>query len=268
MTLAVAALGTCFIELAPHAVAVVVATDSYESASGLSFGGTSGTGFGAYTTLAGNGDGGVYFENSTRKIDGNGSLGVYGNNTGTIFGRTVTNTSAYTGQSLGIFDVSLRFDIANSNAGFKGINLKSGLGTTFGDTELFSIGMTNATNNGLLITGSASQTVNFGAEVRGSILDIHVQWNLATGAYSLTATQRGNSNIQTASGNFNSSAFPSSYAVGAIGYLNSQTGANQNVIYDNLQLQAVPEISSFVFAGVAFGVGTIVVWKRRSSETA
>src|SRR5215470_14940482 len=115
----------------PANAAVLLASDDYESSTGVFYGGTSGTGFGAHTDFSGSG--GIFWQNGGAKIDGNGSLGSFSAGTSESWGRTFTDTSAFgTDYPLASFDISMRFNIPNSNSSFKGFNLKSALGSSFG----------------------------------------------------------------------------------------------------------------------------------------
>jgi hypothetical protein len=246
--------------------AAIVAQDSYETSSGVSFGGTSGSGLGPHTSLSGSG--GIFFQSGSRKIDGDGSLGMFSNGSFEAVGRSVTDTSAFSSNTTAVFDISLRFDIPNSNSALKGFNLKTGLGTQFGDNELISVGMTSANNNALLITGSTLQTLTFtgnpDSDIRGDIIDVDVSWDILTGGYKVLAAMRGQAAVSL-SGSLEN---PGSYIPGAIAFAHGDVGGSGNdVMFDNVVLSAVPESTAFCFGGLSCGIVGLAWCCRRLSKT-
>ena len=241
------------------AFAVLVAQDDYETSTGVAYGGTSGTGFGAHTDLGGSG--GIFHTTGSRKISGAGSLGSFSSGTQEAWGRTVVDTSAYATNPLATYDISMRFDIPNSSANFKGFNVKTALGASFNADELISVGMTQPNgNNKLLITGAAQTTLDFGTGILGAIIDVHLQWDTTTGAYSLSASKDGGSPL-TASGSLQGI----SWLPGAVGFTHGDAGGGGNdIFFDNLSLQAVPEVSSLLAIPTATLVGAaIMIFRRR-----
>jgi uncharacterized repeat protein (TIGR01451 family) len=134
----------------------------------------------------------------------------------------------------------MRFDVDNTK-GFSGVKLKSSTGTSFGAGELLSIGImpSNGTlggNNGIVITDASGQhMIDFGAEVRGTIIDVKIDFDTLTGAYTGGVKFRADANYKTYTGTLKSSG--ASVKLVAFGYLNSNNSgaANQNLIFDSLQ---------------------------------
>ena len=244
--------------------ATLVAADDYES-GGASYGSGGGTGFGVHTDLAGPGN--IFGETGSPRIDGNQSLGSFSNGGSEEFGRTVTDTSAFNTALPGVsFSASLRFNIPNSNSTFKGLNLKTALGSTFNANEIISVGLTSASNTGLLVTGTTTQTLELGqGDLRGDILDVTLVYDRPSGAYTLTADNRDDPGAAVSiSGTVKSPG--GSNVPGAIGFIHSDVGGpGNNIYFDNLSLSAVPEPVSVLGGTALLGVVTL---RRRSPAVA
>lgn len=177
---------------------------------------------------------------SNRMIDGTKSFGVRAGTSTTRGAHSGYRTLADVNQQFGACTFSMRFDVDNTK-GFSGINIKSATGTSFGDGELLSIGIMPASgalggNRGLLVTdASGQQMIDMGAEVRGSVVDVKIDFDTLTGAYTGGVKFRADANYKTISGKLR--AYGPSVKLVAMGYLNSNnSGAiNQNLIFDSLQ---------------------------------
>lgn len=247
---------SCVVTLKP-AQAVLVAEDNYETASGVAFGSASGSGFGAHTQFSGSG--GIFHTTTSGLIDGNGSLGSFSGGSSTSWGRSILDTSAFSGSNTtAIFDLSMRFNIPNSTSSLKGVNVKGGgLGSGFGDNELISVGMlSGAGNQSLFITGSSTQSLFLpdtgNADIRGDIIDVTIQWNTDSGDFTLTAGVRGEATASTTGVLKNPSG---TFIPDALGFIHSGIGGGGNdVFFDNLSVAAVPEPSAFLFGGLICGL--------------
>lgn len=183
-----------------------------------------------------------------RQIDGNESLGVYAGSsttTGTHSGYRPLTTPRQFGQ----VNYSARFDISNVK-GFTGINLKSANGTTFGANELLSVGMAPANggvggNTALLVTDASGQrNLDLGAEVRGAVIDVRIDFDTKAGTYTCGAKFRADSAYQTISGTLKLSG--ASVSMTTLGYINGNnpgTG-NHHMILDGLQVVSAASAGS------------------------
>jgi glycosidase len=208
-----------------------------------------GSGFGIYNyyTTTSSSRGGILLVNSS---SGNGSAGrmIDGAKSFGVRAGTSTTRGAHSGyralsdgnQQFGSWTFSMRFDVDNTK-GFSGVNLKSSTGTSFGAGELLSIGIMPASgtlggSNGIVITDASGQhMIDFGAEVRGTIIDVKIDFDTLTGAYTGGVKFRADANYKTYTGTLKSSG--ASVKLVAFGYLNSNNSgaANQNLIFDSLQ---------------------------------
>jgi hypothetical protein len=230
--------GTASLALASAVSAtVIVASDDYENAASIAYGSGGGSGFGNHIDLGGTG--GVFAQTGTPRIDGNRSLGSFSGGSFEAGGRAITNTGQFTGsRRRGEFGFSFRANVPN-NQGFKGGSLKSTLGTSFGDGELISVGITTTSgNNGVLVTDAAGtpRTLNLGGEVRGAIIDVLVNFSILDGTYTLSAARRGNP-AATLTGTLKN---PGTYVPGAIGFGHGDSaGSGNDVMFDNWLVRAI-----------------------------
>ena len=223
--------------------------ESYGSFSYTSPNNNGGSGFGTYNfyTTTSSSRGGILLVTassgngtSNRMIDGAKSFGVRAGTSTTRGAHSGYRTLSDGNQQFGSWTFSMRFDVDNSK-GFSGVNLKSSTDTSFGAGELVSIGIMPASgslggNNGIMITDSSGQhMIDMGTEVRGSIIDVKIDFDTLTGAYTGGVKFRNEAAYRTINGTLKS--FGPSVKLTAFGYLNSNnSGAvNQNLIFDNLQ---------------------------------
>lgn len=223
-----------------------------------------GTGFGPITYLTGNG-GGAYFSN----FDGRG-LGIFaGENTG--------NTQALAREILnsvlaGTYSLSASFNITNTVA-FTGFNLKSTLGSQLGEGELLSIGLLPEAQGGgndvLYVTdGTGTRTVALGADndLTFNNIDFSIAFDTGAQTYSVTATVRGSNNVGMFSGILKDTngADPGTGTFGAVGFGIFNTGANQDLLIDNLVVTAIPEPSTVSLLAVSAIFGGCFYARRRN----
>ncbi len=184
-----------------------------------------------------------------RMIDGAKSFGVRAGSSTTRGAHSGYRTLSDGNQQFGSWTFSMRFDVDNTK-GFSGFNLKSSTSTSFGAGELLSIGIMPASgtlggNTGIMITDATGQhMIDMGAEVRGSIIDVKIDFDTLTGAYTSGVKFRADANYKTYTGTLKSSG--ASVKLVAFGYLNSNnSGAlNQNLIFDSLQFNNYAAIGS------------------------
>jgi glycosidase len=217
-----------------------------------------GSGFGTYNfyTTTSSSRGGILLvtansDNGTgnRMIDGAKSFGIRAGSSTTRGAHSGYRTLSDGNQQFGSWTFSMRFDVDNTK-GFSGVNLKSSTDTSFGAGELLSIGImpTSGTlggNTGIMITDAAGQhMIDLGAEVRGSIVDVKIDFDALTGSYTSGVKFRADTNYKTYAGTLKSSG--ASVKLVAFGYLNSNnSGApNQNLIFDSLQFNNYAAIGS------------------------
>ncbi len=223
--------------------------ESYTSFAYTSGNNNKGSGFGVFTnyTSTSSSRGGVRLVTSTssggtanRMIDGAKSFSAYAGTSTSRGSHSGYRTLANTNQQFGTFTFSVRFDLDNTK-GFSGLNIKSQTGTSFGAGELVSVGMMPASgslggNNGLVVTDAAGQRmIDFGTELRGAIIDMKIDFDTKTGAYTLGAKLRTDAAFRTVSGTLKLAG--DAVKLVAFGYLNSNcSGASaQNLIFDSLQ---------------------------------
>ena len=239
----------------------IIAFDDFESDppyGTVSYGDNGGSNFGPLTYLEGTG-GGIYGETGAARIAGNRSLGIFANSgagNAQALGRNLT--SSY---STGRYEVALRFNL-NGSVGFSGVNLKSanltasGAGA-FGANELLAIGLVPAGGNQTLrLFGSSNLTLDFGTEIRGSIIALRVDFDAGAGTYTAYAgLGLGNYSLST-SGNLKASGTE----VRSLGFANFNTGTNQDLIVDNV---SIPEPSAAL--GLLGGFGVLALVRRRQT---
>ena len=218
--------------LAPAAVqAAIIAADDVEGYSSFSYGTNGGTGLGASNYREGTG-GGVFLSTGGERVDGAKSFGLFSSSGGQAYDRSI-NTPTTWGQ----YKVSARFNLDNAIA-FSGFNLKSGAGATFGANELLSFGMRPTTgNNAIFIGGSVNASINLGSELRGAVIDFDVIYNTTLGTYDVGAKLRSSPTFTRTTGNLKSTGNTAT----TLGYGNFNTGTNQNLIIDSVQLESLPE---------------------------
>jgi hypothetical protein len=214
-----------------------------------------GFGYNTWTPLADQGGGGTYMEGigvNGRQVSGNFSFALYAGGGGYDISRPLASSLSGVVE----FNVITRDDLAASpGAGL--VNIRTGNNTAaFGAGELLSFGIVNG-NNLSYTDGSGFHLMPSG-EARGSAWDWNVILNTTSGAYSLSVTNLGGGFAGFASGSLE--AVGSS--VGSFAVINSSTGNNQNMIFDNPTFETpVPEPSVAIFS--LSGLGVLAVLRRR-----
>ena len=214
-----------------------IASDNAESYSNFNFtspNNAGGSGFGTFNRFSAGTGAGTFLANnsSNQTIDGAKSFGAYAaSGTGISFRRTISTTRQY-----GTMMVSARFNTDNTK-GFTGFNLKSTAGSGasgFGAGELVSFGIApSAGNNGILVTDANGQRVlNLGADVRNTIIDFKVDFDAQNRRYVAGAKFRSNSTYTTLSGPMSGTGTNVTH----IGFANWNTGNNQDLMFDSLQV--------------------------------
>lgn len=214
-----------------------------------------GTGFGQFTsyvrtttaTTVNPSRGGIRCVNSNsingsggRQIDGNNSLGVYAGSS-TSSGSHSGYRALTTARSFGQVSFSARFDISNGK-GFTGVNLKSANGTTFGANELLSVGIMPVNgsvggNTAVVVSDANGQkNIDLGAEVRGTILDVRIDFDTVAGTYTCGVKFRADASYKTVSGTLKLSG--ASVKLTTLGYINGNNTGElaQHMILDGLQV--------------------------------
>lgn len=253
--------------VALSAQTVRAGADNAETYGGTwAYGNNQGTGFGAATYVEGTG-GGIFLETGARRIDGNGSFGMFsgsggGNSQAGL--RTFTDGfgtgGAYTA---GTLTLSARFDLSNTVA-FSGFNLKNNSTApgTFGSGELVSFGLTPGTgNNSIFVDGlGASTSINLGSSIPGQIVDFRLTFDAIAGTYTLEAKFRASGTFSSVSGNLN---VANTSAI-AFGFANFNTGNSQNLIFDSITM--VPEPGTVLAGVAALGVVAAAIRRRRQTR--
>ena len=229
------------------------AGDDAESYAGWSYGSTGGSGFGAAHYLEGTG-GGIFLANASnggRQIDGAKSFAVFaGGGTGNTqaMDRQILNA-----QPSGTLTLSARFDVNNTVA-FSGFNLKSTEGSTFGTSELISVGLRPANGNTTIAVNGGAQTINLGSEIRGAVVDFSLSYDCVSATYTLGTKFRSSTAFTTVSGTLKSAGQTAAY----LGFGNFNTGTTQNLILDSIALSTSASASSVtspvVVSGTASGL--------------
>lgn len=246
-----------------------IASDNFENGNpgndyndGIQYNDNGGSGFGALTYLEGTGGG--LFDGT---LGGARALGIFS-------GAGAGNTQAL-GRSIlaptiaGTFTLDLRFDVDNA-VGTTGFNLKTGLGTSFGGNELLFIGLTPGSGNGVLFVSDAGGTNSFSigslTELRGANINLSISFDTSAATYSVTATSGVETGTFSGSLKDTNGATAGTDALSAIGFGNFNGGsANQNLVFDNLNLAAVPEPTSLsLLAGPAILGAWFFVRRRRA----
>jgi hypothetical protein len=233
-------------------------TNAYDNAnlpiySGVGGGWSSlngGYGYNTWTPLTDFSGGGTYMENGGGQVDGSQSFGVYAGNSGPY---DISRPLA-SGIDQGTFSIITRFNVADS-PGTSVVNLRSGNNTgSFGSGELLSFGIANG--NELDYTDSTGFNVLPSGEARGAVWDWTVAFNALAGTYTLMVTNLAGGFSDTISGNLQLSGT----SVGSFGVLNTSSGDNQNLIFDDPTF-VVPEPSTFLLG--AAGLVTLRLLRRR-----
>lgn len=213
-----------------------------------------GFGYNFWTPLSDTGGGGTYMEGvgvNTRQVEGNFSFALYGGSGSFDMSRQLV-TPVASAQ----FSIITRFDLAGSGPNL--INLRSGNGLgSFAAGELLSFGIVNG--NQLSYTDGAGFHLLPSGEARGSVWNWTVNFNAASGAYSLSVTNLGGGFATTTGGTLEASGT----SVDSFAVINSSgpSGGNQNLIFDVPTFLAVPEPSTFAL--IALGVSSLALAKRR-----
>ena len=226
---------------------------------GIQYGDNGGAGFGALTYLEGTG-GGIF---TAGGINGAQALGVFsgggGGNTQAL-GRS-TQSSFLNGN----YSLDGRFDLDNS-VGTSGFNIKSALGSTFGANEELFFGLTPANGNSSIFisdaAGGHSLSLPSVSELRGVNLAFSLDFDTTAGTYTLKVTDLANSAMNSFTGLLKDAngASAGTGSINAIGFINFNTGNNQNLIADDLAM--VPEPSTWLMGGLV-SLGLIGSFARR-----
>lgn len=258
-----------------------VASDDAEAYTGGNFTDENqGTGFaGSFTfKMFGNDDqGGEFLSNSGsggRQIEGNQSLAIYANNSGT--GRAVSRqfTTALSGSHRIVFRV--RFDLnpnAGKTAGFVICSTPTSSQTYWNDGQRLFLGISGdglwKYDDGTLKTVTFNNGAsNFGA-IGGDIYEIQLDFDPGgTDTYGFKITNITSSAVSdvmtgTLGGTANAS-------IAAIGFGNGVTGTNQNLIFDAISVIQNPTnplpIELAAFEARRVGQGVQLSWRTLSEK--
>jgi hypothetical protein len=187
---------------------------------------------------------------NNRQVEGNYSFALYAG--GGTYDISRQLASPITG--IGEFDILTRFDVAGQGPNV--VNIRAGNNTgSFSGGELLSFGIVNG--NELSVTdGSGFQLLPSG-EARGSVWAWNVDFNTVAGTYTLSVTNMGGGFADVLVGNLE----PNGNSVDSFAVLNSSTGNNQNVIFDEPSFSVpIPEPTSAAMLGLGLAAG---FWMRR-----
>lgn len=210
-----------------------------------------GTGFDLWTALGSASGGGTYMEGvgvNGRQVDGSYSFALYSGSGSYAVSRQLVNPV-----TAGTFSILTRFDISGSGPNL--VNIRAGNNTSgFGSGELLSFGIVNG--SALSYTDSSGFHTLSSGEARGAIWDWTVAFDAAAGTYSLGVSQVGGGYSTSVNGSLEETGT----SLDSFGVINSSTGANQNVIFDALDV-TVPEPTTLALLGM--GIGSIYFLRRR-----
>jgi len=200
--------------------------------------------------------------NGGRQVDGNDSFGIMAAS-GTGENGYAEGRPLVTPITAGIYTVTARFDLANTQ-GFSGFNLKTAAGTQFGTDafELLAFGMfptLSNPNNTIGAFGAATSTIDLGHDIRGDIIQFSLSFDTSgTTSYTLTATDVTNFATGSTSGQLKFAGSP----VDVLGFGNFNSGTNQDLIFDSIAIEAVPEPATWLAAELAIAAVGYLQWQR------
>src|SRR6185369_17880556 len=103
-------------------------------------------------------------------------------------------------------------------------------------SELISVGIKPASGgqfgNNVIVVNGGTQTINLGSTIPGQIVDFALTYDCTAGTYQLGAKFRASSTFITTTGALKIVGQPATY----LGFGNFNTGNNQNLIVDSIQL--------------------------------
>jgi hypothetical protein len=218
-----------------------------------------GFGYGLWTPLSDTSGGGHYMEGvgvNGRQVDGNYSFALFAGSGGYDISRPLSSSL-----TAGEFQILTRFDLAGNNIDL--VNLRAGNDTSgFGSGELLSFGLVNG--NALTYTDSSGMHTLPSGEARGAVWQWTVDFDDSAGTYSAEVSNVGGGY----SGSFSGNLELSGTSVGSFAVINTSSGSNQNLIFDN-PVFSVPEPSSLALFGVvAMGCLAYAREKRRRRQKA
>lgn len=222
------------------------AADDAEAYSAWNFGAQAagGSGLGPAASLESTG-GGLFLADATggRQIDGTRSFGVYAGTGAQALTRALLNASG-----AGVVQLSVRFD-GDATRAFSGVSLRSAAGANFAAADLLSFGLQPSSGADVLVVrGASEQTLPLGADVRGSVLDLRVEFDAPSGTYALSAKRRASAEFTTVRGLLKAVA----PAVTHLGFGNFNSGHLQDLIFDNLEVLHSPALGGSGSGTVGF----------------